>query len=82
VEPTKCAGQRHGEPEKSSDLHGLAHKTIQRLTSDVLDNQHRPSALAYELYWPQRPVGSEGVLEFVFAGETIDALERRMLRAG
>ena len=57
-------------------------KAIQGLTSGVLDNQHRPPALAHELHWPQRPVGSEVVLEFVFAGETIDALERRMLSAG
>ena len=82
VEPAKCGRQRHGEPEKSSDLHGLADKAIEGLTSGVLDNQHRPPALAHELHWPQRPVGSEVVLEFVFVGETIDALERRMLGAG
>ena len=82
VEPAKCGRQRHGEPEKSSDLHGLADKAIKGLTSGVLDNQHRPPALAHELHWPQRPRGSEGILEFVFVGETIDALERRMLRAG
>ena len=82
VEPAKCGRQRHGEPQKSSDLHRLADKAIEGLTSGVLDNQHRPPALAHELQWPQRPVGSEVVLEFVFAGETIDALERRMLGAG
>ena len=76
-----CGRQRDGEPEKPFDLHGLADKAIERLTSDVLDNQHRSPALAHELHRPQRPVGSEGILEFVFAGETIEALERRMLRA-
>ncbi|HEV7836643.1 MAG TPA: hypothetical protein VGO75_01135 [Gemmatimonadaceae bacterium] len=41
----------------------------------------RPAALAREFHWPQCPVGSEVVFEFVFADETIDALESRMLSA-
>ena len=76
-----CGTQRHGEPEKSFDLHGLADKAIEGLASDVLDNQHRPPALAHEFHRPQRPVGSEGIPEFVFAGQTSEALERRVLRA-
>jgi len=55
VELTEGARQRHRESEKSSDLHGLADKAIQGLTSDVIDNQHRPPALTHELHRPQRP---------------------------
>ncbi len=61
---------------------GWPDKAIEGLASRVLDNQHRPPALAYELHRPQRPRTVEVVLKFVFVCETIDALKRRMLSAG
>ena len=68
MEAANCGRQRDGEPEKTLDLHGLADEAIEGLTSDVLDNQHRPPVLAHEIHWPQPPVASDGVPEFVFVG--------------
>ena len=82
MELTECARQRHSESEKPSDLHGLADEAIERLASCVVDDQHRPPALAHELHRPQCPRAIQVVLELVFVDEAIDALERGMLGAG
>ena len=46
------------------------------------DNEQALPAFAYELQWPQCPRAVQVLSKFVFVGEAIEALERRMLSAG
>jgi hypothetical protein len=55
---------------------------IEWLTSGVVDNQHRLTAVTHELQRPQRPRTSQVFPEFEFMREAIDALKGRMLSFG
>jgi hypothetical protein len=82
MELTYCACQRHGEAEELSDLHRLADEVIERLTTRVINHEHSLSALAYQFQRPQCPSAVQVTLKIVFVGETINAVQSRMLNAG
>jgi hypothetical protein len=82
VKLTDCARQRHRESEELSDLHRLPDKAIERLTSCVINNEHRLSALAHQFQRPQCPRTVQVLPKFEFMREAIDALKGRMLSFG
>jgi hypothetical protein len=82
MELTEGAGQRHGKPEKLSDLHRLTGEVSERLASRVVDNEHALPAFAYELQWLQCPPAVQVLSKVVFVCEAIEALGRRMLSVG
>jgi len=82
VELTYCARQRDGEAEELCDLHRLPDQPIERLTTCVIDHQHRLAALAYQLKRPQCPGAVQVALEFVLVHKAIDAVQSRVLCSG
>ena len=71
-----------GEVQEPSQLHRFAEDAVERLASRILEQQHRPPALAYELERPHRPGTVQVVLQSVFVCETIQAARRRVFRGG
>ena len=73
------SGNAYGELKELRRLHRSAETRDERLAARILENQHRPPAIANEFHGPRGPCALEVVLQSEFMRETIDASGQRMV---
>src|SRR5215475_2119856 len=66
-----CDGNRN--TQEGSRLHGRAEQPFERLAARILEHQHGPARVAYELQRPHCPRRVELVLQLVFVREALEA---------
>ena len=66
-------GDADGELEKPRRLHWLSKMPVERFAARILEDQHRPIAIANQFQGPRGPRALQVVLEPEFVGEPINA---------